>query len=117
MGVLGDGWTRADVEKLIEEGDPYVLCRIPHNITIECFDYAWAKAICFSLATHSDEIVRGNALMGLGYLSMWCTDEFEPECLDLIRSGLGDADEWPRNKAITAMSQVRHQRPDLFPEE
>ena len=72
MGPFRDGWTEADIEAVLANGEPQELLYVPIVVSLDPPDWAWSQAICVRLAGHPDANVRGNAILGFGHLARVC---------------------------------------------
>jgi len=114
MGPFSDNWTKEDVEEVLNRGDPEELLYVPVVITMFCADCEWAAHICAKLASHADALVRGNALLGFGYLAKWCTHVFPQDSIGLVLNGLTDSEDWVRKQASIAVEEIAIHRPDVL---
>jgi len=92
-----DGLARADVEGLQT---------IALSAALRIADWRWAQGVCLQLTRHSEPVIRGNAILGLGHLARIhrCLDRelVEPA----IRSALIDSDEHVRSQADSAADDI-----------
>ncbi|MCZ7571617.1 MAG: hypothetical protein M5U01_23965 [Ardenticatenaceae bacterium] len=69
-------------------------------------DPVWAMGICLRLARHSDAVVRGNAVLGLGHIARI----HRQLDLELVRpvvvGALADDDEYVRGQAESAVDDI-----------
>src|SRR5688572_10129212 len=102
MGPFKDGWTEADVEVVLNCGDPSELLYVPIVVSLDPPDCVWAEAICIRLARHPHANVRGNAVLGFGHLARICGRLNEAVVKPLIIAGLNDPDAYVRGQAANA---------------
>ena len=88
MGPFRDGWTEADIEAVLANGEPQELLYVPIVVSLDPPDWAWSQAICVRLAGHPDANVRGNAILGFGHLARVCGKLDEAVVRPLIESAL-----------------------------
>lgn len=103
---LQPDWTIADVERLIERGEPDDLLNIAIAVSLNPPDCSWATTVCTRLASHADPNVRGNAILGFGHLARLCGALDEARVRPLIESALRDEDDYVRGQADAAASDV-----------
>ena len=70
-------------------------------------DFNLVYDACVQLSEHSDEIVRGNAVLGLGHLAR-LFGRLGDEAPSILRRSLGDPSAYVRGQAYAAASDVRH---------
>ena len=92
MGPFHEGWTQADVQAVLDRGDPHELLYVPIVISLDPPDCDWAERICTRLAAYPDATVRGNALVAFGHLARTCGRLNEAVVRPLIEAGLSDTD-------------------------
>lgn len=68
-------------------------------------DRDYVETACVELSTHHDELVRGNAILGLGHLARRF-GELSTECLAIIERGLLDPSRHVRGQAHAAAEDV-----------
>ena len=106
MNTFKDGWTEEDMESAIERNQPDELLYVPILVSMDPPDCVWAQDVCLRLSRHSNYIVRGNAILGFGYLARTCRALDERQVKPLIESALRDGDEYVRGQADSAASDV-----------
>jgi len=107
MGPFKDGWDEAQVEAVLERGDPDELLYAPIVVSLDPPDCAWSFAICDRLAAHADPRVRANAILGFGHLARTCGALEEARVRPLVEAALRHADPRVRGNAETAASDIR----------
>jgi hypothetical protein len=68
-------------------------------------DADYAQDLCNRLSTHSDEGVRGNAVLGLGHIARRFRHLYPP-LIDVIAAALNDPSEYVRGHASSAADDV-----------
>ena len=68
-------------------------------------DLGWAQSYCLSLATHPDENVRGNAILGFGHLARRF-GQLTAEAKPIIQAALTDSSAFVRGQAVSAADDV-----------
>jgi hypothetical protein len=61
--------SKEEAEFILSRGLSEELQSLPISIGLYSDDLEWAQAICAKLAEHSDEIIRGNAILAFGHLA------------------------------------------------
>lgn len=87
-----------DIEKL----GPMIVAAVLHE---EDFDFV--QGICVQLSSHSDEIVRGNAVLGFGHLAR-LFEHLSNEAIGIVRDRLRDPSSYVRGQAHAAASDLSH---------
>ena len=90
MGPFSDGWTRADVERVIAADDPAELAYAPVVVSMDPPDAAWAADVCCRLSAHPDEWVRGAAILGFGHLARTTGKLDEAVVMPIVKAALTD---------------------------
>lgn len=108
MGPFEDGWTRQDVEAVLQEANPRALLYVPIVVAMDPPDAKWAEAICVTLAAHVDPNVRGNAILGFGHLARTTRELDRAVVLPLVVRALSDEDEYVRGQAHAAADDLEH---------
>ena len=108
MGPFKDGWTEADVEAVLERGDPDELLYVPILIGMEApaVDRRWAEDICLDLAGHTHFNVRGNAILGLAHIARTCGELDLERALPAIARALEDENQYVRGHANDAACDI-----------
>lgn len=96
-----------ELRDAIDNNDPDVLgpMIVAAALHEENFDIVY-KA-CVQLSKHPDEIVRGNAILGLGHLAR-LFGRLEAEAPRIVRDGLLDASDYVRGQAHAAAGDLQH---------
>jgi hypothetical protein len=104
MNPFMNGWTEADVEAVVERGDPNELLYVPVLVGMNAPDceLLWAETMCFSLVNHSNFNVRGNAILGLGHIARTCLQLDLNKAIPMIADALNDPSEYVRGQAESA---------------
>lgn len=109
MGPFADGWTTADVERVITRDDPAEVLYVPIVVGMHAPDCggAWAEVQCLRLASHRDANVRANVLTGLGHVARTCGTLALDRVLPVLRAGLSDASADVRASAQDALGDLQ----------
>jgi hypothetical protein len=78
------------------------------GIALHCDDLAFAEDLCLSLATHADENVRGNAILGFGHLARRFRRLGSREIKTLLEAALQDDSPYVRGQAWAAADDLSH---------
>ena len=108
MGPFTESWTEADVETVLQRGDPQELLYVPILIGMNAPDCGreWVEGICFGLAEHPHFNVRGNAVLALGHIARTCRALNIDEAAPIIAAALRDEHEFVRNHAQSASEDL-----------
>jgi hypothetical protein len=108
MGPFTQDWTEADVQTVINRGDPQELLYVPIvvGMNADLHDRAWSETICVSLASHPNWNVRGNAMLGFGHIARTCRALDVARALPVLSAGLADPHEYVRDHANSAASDL-----------
>src|SRR5438094_905299 len=110
MGPFRDRWTEADVEAVIERGDPNELLYAPIVVSMSPPDSEWAESVCLRLASHPHPQVRANAILGFGHLARTLGRLNDAAVRPIIEAGLKDDAREVRNHARTAADDIEDWR-------
>lgn len=97
-----------EVEAILRRDDPGELLHVPISVGLNADDLGWAQEVCIGMASHVDERVRGNALLGLGHLARVHGALDQARVQPLLEAGLRDASAWVRGQAHAAVEDVEH---------
>lgn len=106
--TLQANWTVADIERLLERGDPADLLYIAIAVSLDPPDCAWAQDVCIRLAAHPDAHVRGNAILGFGHLARMCDALDAARVRPLVDAAFADASDYVRGQAYAAAGDLEH---------
>jgi hypothetical protein len=98
QGTLLEAIAANDIDKLGSMIIAAALCE-------EDFDFV--QRICVQLSSHSDEIVRGNAVLGFGHLAR-LFEALSDEAIDIVRARLRDPSSYVRGQAHAAADDLSH---------
>ncbi|MEM8875620.1 MAG: hypothetical protein AAGD32_15345 [Planctomycetota bacterium] len=101
-------YSSREVEGAIAENDLGKLSNIVIAVSMYATDLQEAESLCARLATHEDENVRGNAILGFGHLARRFGKLNLPNVKEIIESGLQDKSEYVRGQAWAAADDVAH---------
>jgi hypothetical protein len=99
-------WSREEMEAALERADPQELSLLPLIAGLDPPDRDWTLAMCIQLSQHPDASVRGNALLGFGYLAHTYKDLPEQLIRNIIEGGLQDDEDWVRQRAEDATDDL-----------
>ncbi|MCH7727642.1 MAG: HEAT repeat domain-containing protein [Planctomycetes bacterium] len=116
MGPFKDGWTKEEVDAVIEHGNPDELLYVPIVVSMDPPDCVWAEAICSRLSTHDNPAVRGNSVLGFGHLARTCSKLNRDIAYPIIVAALSDPDPDVRSQAQIAVDDTAHFLGWRFPE-
>jgi len=107
MNIYGDLQLpeRAKIEAALRHNDAEALSRIVVAVALSEADGPFSERLCQELALHSDETVRGNAILGFGHLARRFR-KLQPESTKFIENGLKDSSEYVRGQAWAAASDA-----------
>ena len=108
MGPFVDGWTKRDVETVIDRGVTENLLYVPIVVSMDPPDCTWSQEICIALSAHPDFNVRGNAMLGFGHLARTCRELNLERVLPIIAAGILDSHEYVRGQATDAADHIKH---------
>ena len=108
MGPFKDGWTKADVERVIAADDPADLAYAPVVVSMDPPDAVWAADVCRRLSSHPDEWVRGAAILGFGHLARTTGELDEAVVTPIVQAARADPSAVVAGKADDAVSDLRH---------
>jgi hypothetical protein len=95
-----------DVNAAILRNDPAELELVSITVALSDLDIYFIQSICVGLTTHSDSIVRGNALVSLGHLARRYFMLDELSIKTLIESALLDSHDYVRLCAKSAADEI-----------
>ena len=108
MGPFSDGWTRADVERVIAADDPAELAYAPVVVSMDPPDAAWAADVCCRRSAHPDEWVRGAAILGFGHLARTTGKLDEAVVMPIVKAAMTDPSPVVVGRAEDAVSDLQH---------
>lgn len=91
----------------LEANDPAILGPMIIAAALYEDDFDVAYRACVRLSSHSDEIVRGNAILGFGHL-VRSFGRLGDEAPSIVRQGLTDASSYVRGQAYAAAGDLHH---------
>lgn len=108
MGPFPTEWTEADVEIVIQRGDPEELLYVPIvvGMNADFCEPGWAEKICLQLASHPHFNVRGNAILGLGHIARTCRALNLELAVPVIALALHDPHDFVQGHAFTAAENL-----------
>ncbi len=99
-------FTASDIDAALERNDPHELQMLSVTVALACPDQAAAQAVCLRLSRHTNNKVRGNAVMSLGHLGRRFRKLDEQVVKPLIESALRDSHEYVRTRAKSAADEI-----------
>jgi hypothetical protein len=96
--VLIEAITRDESAKL----GPMIIAAALHE---EDFDFV--QRACVQLSTHPDEIVRGNAVLGIGHIAR-LFERLDEHAVQVVSDRLHDPSSYVRGQAHAAASDLSH---------
>ncbi len=99
-------FTIGDVDAAMERSDLLELQLVSVTVAIACEDRLIAQQVCLTLAGHTNNRIRGNAIMSLGHLARRFRNLDEAAVKPLIEAALTDADEYVRVHARSAADEI-----------
>lgn len=84
------------------------VAELPHiviAVSLNEENLEWAQEYCLSLASHSNEYIRGNAILGFGHLARRF-GRLTAAAKPLIQAGLTDTSSFVRGQAVSAADDV-----------
>jgi hypothetical protein len=98
--------TKAEIAAALGRANPDELKTISLSAALYVDDPNWAQAVCLRLSTHSEPVVRGNAILGLGHLAR-IHRRLDREVVEpVIRGALSDRDSYVRGQADSAAGDI-----------
>jgi hypothetical protein len=70
-------------------------------------DFDIAYGACVQLSSHPDEVVRGNAILGLGHLAR-LFGHLGNEAPEIVKRGMADPSAYVRGQAYAAAGDLQH---------
>lgn len=101
-----DTWDIEDMESCISRNDPAELLYVPIWVSMDPPGRIWAEQVCVRLSSHSDSVVRGNAIEGFGHLARIYRYLNQRVVQPIIETGLEDVDSWVRSKSDDTADEV-----------
>ena len=98
--------TREDAKQIIAWNDIERLRTVPLSLSLYSDDLHWAIGQCINLASHSDAIVRGNAILSFGHFARRFHCAHRKFVEPLIQWALKDKNKFIRGQAETAADGI-----------
>jgi hypothetical protein len=70
-------------------------------------DFDFVQRVCVQLSSHPDEIVRGNAVLGLGHVAR-LFERLDDHAVQIVSNRLHDPSVYVRGQAHAAASDLSH---------
>ena len=100
-------WTPTDIEAALVRDHPPELCLAVLSAALYGTDPVWSESICVRLAQHSDENVRGNAVLGFGHIARLHGRLTRSLVQPIIEQALADQSAYVRGHADSAADDVK----------
>jgi len=100
--------SKDEIARIINEQDMSLLHFVPLAVSFHAHKWDYAQAICISLTTHENEYVRGNSMLGLGYIGMFKKVIDREKVQPILERALQDKSEYVRGHAICAIDDINH---------
>ena len=109
MGPFAADWNEADVEAVVERGDPDELLYVPIVVGMNAPDCnrEWAEGLCIKLAKHPNFNVRGNAILGLGHIARTCRALNLEAAVPAVQKALKDENAYVRGHAEDVVGDLK----------
>lgn len=91
----------------IAKDDPDVLAPMIVGAALYEEDFDVVYPACVRLSSHSDEVVRGNAVLGFGHLAR-LFGRLGDEAPEIVKRSLEDPSAYVRGQAYAAASDLEH---------
>lgn len=100
--------SRLEIEDAVRRNEPQELLYAVLSAALYLDDQEWVQDICLRLAFHSHPSVRGNAILGFGYIARvhGCLDRVRVQ--PIIEQAFADPDSYVRGHAVDAADEVEH---------
>ena len=95
------------LREVINANDVDKLGRMIIGAALHEKDFGFVQRVCIELSSHSDEIVRGNAVLGLGHLAR-LFEQLGDEAVGIVRDRLQDPSDYVRGQAHAAAGDLSH---------
>jgi hypothetical protein len=102
------GYTQLEALDALQRGDADELRVVVIGIALHHHDPVFAEQFCFQLATHDNDVVRGNAVLGFGHLARRFGELSIDGVKRLVEASLADPSEYVRGHAWAAADDVTH---------
>ena len=99
-------YTKNDCENILKEGDINQLRILTISLGENFSDWKYAQNVCLELSSHEDEWVRGNALLGLGYIARTHGKLEKHLVKPVIMKGFRDKSAIVRGQAAIAVDDI-----------
>jgi len=95
-----------EIESAISRNDPFELARVVVSIGLHSEDRDWAEKLCIRLSTHTDEHVRGNAILAFGHLARRFGQLNTAVIKPIVTGALHDPSAFVRGQASAAIDDL-----------
>ena len=100
------GYSRKDAAEAVRRNDPAELRIVVLSVSLYARNRNFAEQFCENLACHSDEVVRGNSILGFGHLARRFRESDADRVKPIIEAGLTDKSQYVRSHAWSAAEDV-----------
>ena len=100
--------TPAEVRARLERGEARYLVQVPLAAALHWDDAEEAQKVCFELAGHLDETVRGNAVLALGHIARIHGRLDRQRAAAVLRRARSDLSAYVRGQAEAAGDDIAH---------
>jgi hypothetical protein len=98
----------SEIRSALSRGDAETAARLIVGLTLHALDLQAAIEVCSEATRVADEVVRGNAILGLGHLARRFRQIDRVRVEPLILAGLKDVSAYVRGQAQAAADDVHH---------
>ena len=98
---------RRVIELAIKNDEVEILRLAALSAAMNSGDGPWAESICYELAAHPDDNVRGNALLSLGHIARIFGTLDRGRAIRTLRLSLQDPNEFVRGQAYDGLEDVK----------
>lgn len=98
---------RSAINAAIRENNVELLRIAALSAALNSGDGIWAEKICYKLISNSDEIVRGNAGLGLGHIARVFGKLDRQKAIKTLKQLCKDEDEFVRGQAESGLDDVK----------
>jgi hypothetical protein len=96
----------SEIEAAISRNDVPELVRVVLSVGMHSENREWAETICIRLSTHSEEHVRGNAILAFGHLARRFGQLNVSIIKPIVNAALHDPSPFVRGQASAAVDDL-----------
>jgi hypothetical protein len=97
---------KSSAQEVLASGVPEQLARAVLSVALYEPDLHWAQEYCIQVASHTNPIVRGNAMLGFGHLARINKTALQEQTYMLVLAALSDPEEYVRAQAESAADDI-----------